>query len=850
MTLQKVFSLFTLSVLSASLLAGTALGAGGDGGPSEFTDLSSTHLNSTAITTLENAGILEGYSDGTFRPENRINRAEMVKIIVEDIYEQSDIDKCLTDSPEGLFTDVPAEEWYAPHICMAKTKGIVSGYSDGTFKPAAYINFVELSKILNQAIELGASEPTDAVWYKGYVDALAGKNAIPSTVEFFDEDVTRGEMSEMMWRLSNHYTTLVSSSFDELSEELPSVSSCDALLEKVKSFDSYYFYDDIVFAEEGMLDSTNVSESEEKAISDSMLAEPTVALKSTAGMGGGGGADEFSETNVQTAGVDEADIVKNDGKYIYLLKGDTVKIVQAYPALAMEELGSVDFGETEEFTPNQMFLNGDQLIVIGYDFGAFVPHLDEGVMVKSIGNSYYSEQTVIYTIDITDRADPKVQRRVAVDGSYNTARRIGDNMYVILDQYVDYYYYDEENPGGDHFLPQIQTGEEKPSNLVSCTDIHYLPGHDSPSLTEILSFDLSKTDSEVNSEVILGNPNSVYMSLKNLYVTQQNYDYSHFTDWDSNTEGTNSDIFRFAIEGPALSFSGKANVPGYVLNQFSMDESDGYFRMATTTEWNWTTDEPSNNSVYIFDDKMDQVGSLTKLAPGETIYSTRFLGDRLYMVTYEQVDPLFVIDLADPTKPTVLGELKIPGYSNYLHPFDETHLIGFGEDVLDPDAPEDPENPAWKQGFKMALFDVSDPTKPVQQFTESIGDRGTYSDLLYNHKALMFDQSTGLMAFPIDVTEVKNIEKMDEDEIQWAYGDTVFQGAYVYKLDLEEGFQFQGKVTHYDDLDFTSYGLNYNSNKEINRIVRMDDILYTISESIITAVNKDTVESITKLVLK
>jgi len=842
MNFQKVLSLFTLSILSASLLASPALGA--ESATERFSDLSESHLNAQAIDVLQERDVLQGYSDGTFRPENRINRAEMVKIIVEDIYEQDEINKCLASNPNGTFTDVSVEEWYAPHICMAKTHNIVSGYSDGSFKPAAYINFVELSKILNQAVSLGASESTDSAWYEGYVTALADKKAIPSTVEFFDEDVSRGEMSEMMWRLSDKVTSKVSASFEELSEELPAVSSCDALLEKIKSYDSYYFYDDIVFAEEASFDDL------ESEVSDADIAAPLVASKSEAGLGGGGGSDEFSETNVQTAGVDEADIVKNDGKYIYLLKGDTVKIVQAYPALAMEELGSINFGETEGFTPDQMFLNGDQLIVIGYDFGGFTPYKEGEKMVEAVSYSYFYEQTIIYTVDITDRTEPKIQRRVAIDGSYNTARRIDNNMYLVLDQYVDFYYVDDEEPKGDKFLPQIQIGDEEPSSLVSCTDVHYLPGHDSPSLTEIISFDLADKNSKINSEVILGNPNSVYMSLNNFYITQQNYDYAHFTDWDDSTEGTNSDIFKFEIEGPTLDFMGKANVPGYTLNQFSMDESDGYFRIATTTDWNWKTSEPSNNSVYVFNEKMEQVGNLTKLAPGEIIYSTRFLGDRLYMVTYEKVDPLFVIDLADPTNPTVLGELKIPGYSKYLHPFDETHLIGFGEDVLDPDAAEDPENPAWKQGFKMALFDVSDPTKPVQQFTESIGDRGTYSDLLYNHKALMFDQSTGLMAFPIDVTEVKGVENMDEDQIQWAYGDTIFQGAYVYKLDLEEGFQFQGKVTHYDDLDFTSYGLNYNSNKEINRIVRMDDILYTISESVITAVNKDTVKTITKLVLK
>jgi len=846
MTFKKVLSLSLVSILCATSLSFTSFGYAD--AQEAFSDLSSTHFNLEAIDALKEREVLKGYEDGTFRPENRINRAEMLKIIVADLYKQSEIDKCLTENPKSLFSDTPATEWYAPYVCIAKRDKIVGGYEDGTFKPGTYINFVELSKILTESFDLTAIQEVGGDWYDGYVHALEFQKAIPSTVEFFDEYVTRGEMSEMMWRLSDKITTKVSGTYAELSEQLPAVSSCEALVEKIKSNNSYYFYDDFVFDEEGFAldasDEITLSEKEEPALA-------TVMSKNAAGMGGGGEeADDYSSTNVQTEGVDEADIVKNDGKYIYLLKGNKIKIVQAYPALAMSEASSTTLGEEGEFYPDQMFLNGDQLIIIGYNFGGFIPYLQGEKMVPATDASLYSEQTIIYTLDISDRTEPKMQRRIAVDGTYNTARKIGDNMYVVLNQYVDYYYVDEENPNGDRFLPQIQTGDEEPVNLVECTGIHYLPGHDSPSLTEIISFDLAEVNSEVNSEVILGNPNSVYMSLHNLYVTQRNYDYAHFTDWDDGLEETNSDIFKFELEGPTLDFTSRANVPGYVMNQFSMDEANGYFRIATTTDRNWQTDTPSSNAVYIFDENMKQTGSLINLAKGETIYSTRFLGDRLYMVTYKQVDPLFVIDLTDPTQPSVLGELKIPGYSTYLHPYDENHIIGFGEDVLDPDAPADPENPAWRQGFKMALFDVTDPTKPVQQYSESIGDRGTSSELLYNHKALMFDQTTGLMAFPIDVAEVKNSSTLDEDALNWAYGDTVFQGAYVYKLDLENGFQFQGRLTHYDSLDLTEYGINYNSNKEISRIVRMDDILYTISEGLITAVNKDTVKAITSLILE
>jgi uncharacterized secreted protein with C-terminal beta-propeller domain len=846
MTFKKVLSLSFASILLASNLAIPSFAA--ESAEDRFTDLSETYINLEAIEALQSRDVLEGYKDGTFRPENRINRAEMVKIMIESLYESTEIEACLNENPDSLFSDVPAEEWFAPYICIAKRDGIVSGYEDGTFRPADYINFVELSKILNEAMDFTTLHEVDGVWYEGYVRALELKKAIPSSIEFFDEDITRGEMSEMMWRLSDNVTNKVSATYDEISEQLPKVSSCEALTEKVRAHESYYFYDDF-FWEEEMWDEEDVSRMDfgtEEAVELAAEAYMEKSVMPTSA----GGAAEYSETNLQVAGVDEADIVKNDDQYIYLLKGNTIKIVQAYPALAMSEVASFKLGTESDFTPEQMFLNGDQLIVIGYTYDDFYMPADSLGDDEAYFSNFYDEKTIIFTLDISDKTNIQESRRVTVDGYYNTARRIGDNLHVVLNQYVDYYYYGDyyEEESGEELLPKIQLGEEEPNYLVDCTDIAYLPGHDSPNYTEIISFDLSNPSSEISAEVLLGNPDTVFMSQNNLYVAQRNYDYLNFTDWDSDAEDNTSHIFKFELQGPSLDFMSLGEVPGYPLNQFSMDEYNGEFRIATTVERNWRNNTPSKNGAYVLDENMQIKGQVTDLAPGEDIYSARFIGDRLYLVTFEQVDPLFVIDLSNSSAPKVLGELKIPGYSTYLHPYDENHLIGFGEDVIDPDL--DPEiGPAWRQGFKMALFDVSDPTNPQQKFVENIGDRGTYSDLLYNHKALLFEPASGLLAFPITVNKVEDAEELSEYELTWAYGDPVFQGAYVYKLDLENGFQFQGKVTHYDELDFTDYGLSYNSNKEINRIVRMDDILYTISESIVTALNKDTVEEITSLIL-
>lgn len=227
---------------------------------------------------------------------------------------------------------------------------------------------------------------------------------------------------------------------------------------------------------------------------------------------------------------------------------------------------------------------------------------------------------------------------------------------------------------------------------------------------------------------------------------------------------------------------------------------------------------------------MNICGEIEGIAKGEEIYSVRFMGDRGYMVTFKTVDPLFVIDLKDPTKPEILGALKIPGYSDYLHPYDENHIIGFGKDTIEV------SGGAYYMGMKIALFDVSDVNNPVQKFSEVIGDRGTDSELLTNHKALLFSKEKNLLAFPVTVAEIK-----DKDSVlnEWGvpeYGEFVFQGAYVYNIDLDKGFTLKGKITHISDEEYLKSG-NYNfySNKSVERIIYINDTLYTLSKGMYKA---------------
>jgi uncharacterized secreted protein with C-terminal beta-propeller domain len=256
-----------------------------------------------------------------------------------------------------------------------------------------------------------------------------------------------------------------------------------------------------------------------------------------------------------------------------------------------------------------------------------------------------------------------------------------------------------------------------------------------------------------------------------------------------------------------------------------MDESEEYFRIATTDNSSWEQENNTNN-LYVLNNELEIVGKVEGLAKGEKIYSVRFMGNRAYMVTFVETDPLFVIDLSIPTEPKVLGELKIPGYSKYLHPYDETHLIGFGENT-------EVVNYGYgdrvvTNGMKMALFDVTDPNNPQEMYSVDIGEKGTSSELLYNHKALLFSKEKDIIAFPISRT-------IDNYKVD-------FRGAIVYGLNLEKGFTLKGEISH----NKNDYEL-YHSNNKIERIIYIGDNLFTLSENKIKATDMNSMKELSHI---
>jgi uncharacterized secreted protein with C-terminal beta-propeller domain len=299
-------------------------------------------------------------------------------------------------------------------------------------------------------------------------------------------------------------------------------------------------------------------------------------------------------------------------------------------------------------------------------------------------------------------------------------------------------------------------------------------------------------------------------------------------------------IHKFSL-GTPVKYEATGEVKGHVLNQFSMDESKGFFRIAVTTGEVWGENPTSKNHVFVLDDGMNVVGKLEDLAPGEKIYSARFLGNRAYLVTFKKVDPLFVIDLSDATNPRVLGKLKIPGYSDYLHPFDETHIIGIGKEAVESET----GNFAWYQGIKIALFDVSDPTNPKEVSKYNIGDRGTDSYALQDHKAFLFNKEKQLLVVPILLAQIEKSKYANGEVPGNAYGDYTFQGAFVFNLNLENGFQLRGKISHANPEDLAKSGYYYGG-ESVKRSAYIENSLYTVSDKLVKASDLGTLQKVSE----
>jgi inhibitor of cysteine peptidase len=541
----------------------------------------------------------------------------------------------------------------------------------------------------------------------------------------------------------------------------------------------------------------------------------------------GVGSIDYSSTNIQVSGVDEADIVKTDGNYIYTvsttqtnglfyytstsqsLSENAVYIIDASPQNA-HVVSKIAMENNTEPAGLYLSADGNKLVVIASKYQTYSYDIRAEDSVPLIMPTYQSDvYTYINVYDVSNKAEPVLTRNFTASGSYFNSRMIGDDVYAVVSQSAWVY-------NNEVSLPIIYDADD--TYTASPASIYYADMNDTSfSFTSFYGIDVADDASQpTNMTVMMGGASTMYVSADNIYITYPSWNYQ---------SGSYTSIYRVAIAGLQLSLEAQGSVPGNTINQYSMDEYGSDFRIAT----NWYGTENQINNIYVLDANLTVIGKLEGLAPNENLHAVRFMGDKCYLVTFKSTDPLFVIDLSQSTNPTLLGELKIPGYSDYLHPYDETHLIGVGKETVESDQPDF----AWYQGLKISLFDVSNVNNPIQLSNISIGQRGTDSAALTDPHAFLFDKSRNLLVIPVSLALVSDA---DSQYGASAYGQTVWQGAYVYSLSVDGGFILKDTITHLDSalLGDDGYLKNpsdyyYTQNNWITRSLYIDNVLYTIS---------------------
>lgn len=591
-------------------------------------------------------------------------------------------------------------------------------------------------------------------------------------------------------------------------------------------------------------------------------AMPTLAVEQSSYAGNMDAQRDYSQTNNQVEHVDEADLIKTDGEYIYTISHDRLFIIKAYPGEEAEVISTIKFDEG--YSPKEIFVNDAKISVFG-DFSNY-DYYNRMDISPRFGMSFFN----IY--DIEDKEDPALIKEYKFEGRFFKARMTGGYIYFVTDSMPEYRV--------DYPTPIIIREDVKVS--VPISDIYYynVP-YDNPMYVNIHAINILDVGEDVNSKsIIVDASQDMYMSNENIYFSYTD----HISEWEiqqrvsmrlfekmieistddlniiDKIKKTDDDILsqrekenkiltiysryieslsqdkieqmqdevesilkeemeryehleytvlnKVNVKNGKITPVANGKVPGHINNQFSMDERDGVLRIATTlnARWDRWADQraESTNNIYTLDSNLELLDSYEDIAEGESIYSTRFMDDRLYMVTFRQVDPFFVFDLSDPKNIEELGKLKIPGFSRYLHPYDEDIIIGLGQDATET---------GRQKGLKISLFDVSDVQNPEEIAKYTADSRYSSSSAEYEHRAFLFSKEKNLLVIPAYAKDYK-----DRSES--------YNGAFVFHI-TEDEIKLRGLIDH-----SMAAGDNY-WGSVVERSLYIEDELYTKSESLL-----------------
>lgn len=552
----------------------------------------------------------------------------------------------------------------------------------------------------------------------------------------------------------------------------------------------------------------------------------------------------YSTTNIQVENVDEADVTKTDGNYIYSISGDNVIITNVMNPKDIKKIATIQ--STDSSIPEDLILYKNQLIVIA-------------TTNKKSSYSNYNSNTIVKIYDIKQKNKPILLKKYELCEPYYTSRCINNELYVIASGNLR-----KEN---DEIVTYYEEDDIKKE--IGLDNIKYLKDVKTNKQTLISIVDLNNTKKDINVSSYLIDISNAYVSENSIYLLDEKYDYGDYgisikslfgikgaigpflyeNDEDS---GYKTEIYKFDITTDGnVTYNTKTKIRGKTINQYSLDESNGHLRVALY--------DSDGSRVVIFNEKLQKIGISKYVAKGETMYSSRFMNNKVYLVTYRTTDPLFVIDLSNEKQPKVLGELKIPGYSTYLHPYDENHLIGIGmetEEVVNKNVNGRVISTTSRIiGMKMALFDVSDVNKPKQISSTVIGDSRTTSAILTNPKALLFSKEKNLIAIPVNnYNEDFKIDSYNDSYSSMVSSYTnynkqyIAEGYFVYNIDIRNGFALKGVITH--EASTQSKKSSYYKSSKLLRGLYIDNNLYTISENAIKVNELKNLQLIDELKIK
>lgn len=575
-------------------------------------------------------------------------------------------------------------------------------------------------------------------------------------------------------------------------------------------------------------------------MSESAMDDGGVLATTTAVYGASdqSGEKNYSETNNQVSGVSESDRILTDGYFIYVTSNTHFYIINA---------DTLDIVYTHEI-PNGyfigMYLRGNKVVLLSYEYtyeevqGEYPDTTSEDGTVTTTDSptepgadgdvtttvtiyddttetktgEYYYYYTYSHGInatvlDVSDKANVEVTKSMYFDSSYVVdSRMIDGTVYLIMDNYAIYYGYE-----GDNFVPQYRDSVVGDEMLqLSPSNIYFMP-NDNYRFGYLLMVSFNVDDNEAaNVKAYLGSSYQIYMSLNNLYTIIYRYDYNE----ETKVYTQDTYILRFEIIDDELVYQAAGKVTGMPLNQFSMDEYEGVFRIATTG-YNWSSETTTiTNTLFLLDATtvtvMAPISKLEGLGkPGERIYAVRYTGDIAYVVTFVNTDPMYKIDLSDPEDPEIIGELYEEGVSDYLHVISDTLILGIGRQA------ETSGEWTYFIGVKVALYNIEG-ADPVALETYLVEGEYSYSPVTYDHKAFVSFQPTGadFMYVAIPVYE---------------YSDSYYhyaQSAYVFKVYFSGDLEFVTKLTHFIEDSVDSWYRYFDS---IDRVVMIEDKIYTVS---------------------